>query len=499
MSLSTRLNRLSRQRLLLLLVGVFFAVHLLHLTAGVAFDASTLDWYWQYIDTELLKTRLLESLFYLHSQPPLYNLFLGLVLKIGGEFSTPLFLCLHLLMGFVLYLILFKLLRLFTLSRALSFTLATLFLIQPAFILYEMMLFYTLPQTLALTLAALFLIRFWRRSDLLSSIGLFLCLLALCGTWGVYHLAYLLLITVCLIYLNRMQWRTILLGAALPLVILTAIYVKNSLLFGKFTASTWLGMNVWYLPAKNLSKETIEQMIQAGEVSELSRIGPFAPLSSYPAPWRETTGSKEIPILSEERRSNGNLSFHHLAYVNISDQFLRDTFAMIRAYPTSYLKGSLGAWFIYCRSASDFHGVEQNRVRISAFNALFDHIVFLKTPEILPLGGKRYPVYLSLLIGLPLLMVYAVRLLFVQSPDKRALSEDLRVALMFLCFHILFVAFAGNALQYGENNRFRFTTDPFFLVIVGLFLKNFFSDTHYVRLSLSRGYLPSTGSSQDAH
>lgn len=491
-------NGLPLSLLLLLLAGIFLLVHLLYWMAGIAFDVSTLDWYWQFIDTELLKTRLLESLFYLHSQPPLYNLFLGLVLKAGGEVYPTLFLCLHLLMGFALYLALFHLLRLFTLSRALSLTLATLFLIQPAFVLYEMMLFYTLPQTLALTLAAVCLIRFWRGADLLTPTGLFLCLLALGGTWGAYHLACFLLVTASLVYLNRTRWRAILIGSALPLILLTAIYLKNYLLFGRFTASTWLGMNVWYLSAKNLSEETIAKMIQEGKVSELSRIGPFAPLSSYPPSWRETAGFEGIPILREERRSNGNPSFHHLAYTGISDQFLRDTIAMTRAYPASYLKGSLGAWFLYFRSASDFHGVERNRKRISAYNALFDRIVFLKTPEILAQGGRRYPVYLSLLIGLPLLTLYAIRLLFLKSPDKRALSEDLRVGLIFLCFHILFVALAGNALQSGENNRFRFTTDPFFLVILGLFLKNSFPGMLYARLLSSRDRLPTTGSSQDA-
>jgi hypothetical protein len=493
------LNSLSRRTLLLLLTGLFIGAHLLYLTAGVAFDASTLDWYWQFIDQRLLETRLLESVFYLHSQPPLYNLFLGLILKVSGNSAVTLFLWLHLLMGFALYLSLFYLLRIFSLARALSLILSTLFLVQPAFILYEMMLFYTLPQTLALTLSAIFLIRLWIREDMLSSSGLFICLLVLCGTWGIFHLAYFLLITGFLLYKNRKLRRVTLIGAILPLLLLTGIYVKNYLLFGKFTASTWLGMNVWYLPALNLSDEAKEQLIRTGKVSEISRIGPFAAVSSYPAKWREISGFEGVPVLREEKRANGNPSFHHLAYVGISDQFLSDSVAMTLAYPESYIKGTLGGWFLYFRSASDFHGVEQNRKRISDHNALFDRIVFLKTPDILAQGGKRYPVYISILLGLPLLFIYAIRLLFKKNANGYILNDNQRIALMFLCFHILFVAVVGNTLQSGENNRFRFTTDPFYLVLLGLFLNSSNIGRFCVRLHAFHSADNATDSSRVGH
>ena len=40
----------------------------------------------QYLDPLLLKSDLLKSLFYLHSQPPIFNLFLGIVLKLSQQF-----------------------------------------------------------------------------------------------------------------------------------------------------------------------------------------------------------------------------------------------------------------------------------------------------------------------------------------------------------------------------------------------------------------------------
>jgi hypothetical protein len=57
--------------------------------AGIRFDATPLTWYWQYIDPVLLQERLLESLYYSHTQPPLFNLLLGINLKLfPSSFST---------------------------------------------------------------------------------------------------------------------------------------------------------------------------------------------------------------------------------------------------------------------------------------------------------------------------------------------------------------------------------------------------------------------------
>ncbi len=48
------------------------------------------------------------------------------------------------------------------------------------------------------------------------------------------------------------------------------------------------------------------------------------------------------------------------------------------------------------------------------------------------------------------------------------MSREQRLWVLFLCFNIGYVAFVGNLLEVGENNRFRFTTDPMTVVLLGL-------------------------------
>ena len=76
------------KRPLLYVIIAFIVSRLLYLWAGVRFDQSSLDHFWQYIDISLLQHNLGQSIWYLHSQPPLYNLFLGCVLKLSPQHTA---------------------------------------------------------------------------------------------------------------------------------------------------------------------------------------------------------------------------------------------------------------------------------------------------------------------------------------------------------------------------------------------------------------------------
>ena len=102
--------RNSNVRLLLVVFGLVILSRVGYQIAGVRFDASSLPWFWQYVDPVLLRFNLAESLWYLHSQPPAFNAFLGVVVGLftGREalvFSIfYLFVGIGLLSGFVILL-----------------------------------------------------------------------------------------------------------------------------------------------------------------------------------------------------------------------------------------------------------------------------------------------------------------------------------------------------------------------------------------------------------
>ncbi len=58
---------------------------------GVRFADNTLGSLYQYLDPEILRNDLARGLYYLHAQPPLFNLFLGWVLKLFPGVSRAAF------------------------------------------------------------------------------------------------------------------------------------------------------------------------------------------------------------------------------------------------------------------------------------------------------------------------------------------------------------------------------------------------------------------------
>ncbi|MDX1390037.1 MAG: hypothetical protein R3344_12655, partial [Acidobacteriota bacterium] len=76
---------LRRCSLYVWVVIVFIASELLAGYLGIRFADETLGTLYQYLDPEILREDLTRGLFYLHAQPPLFNLFLGIVVKLFPE------------------------------------------------------------------------------------------------------------------------------------------------------------------------------------------------------------------------------------------------------------------------------------------------------------------------------------------------------------------------------------------------------------------------------
>jgi len=109
-------------------------------------------WFWQYLDAKLLRTDLLRSIWFLHSQPPLLNAMLGLVMKLfptGYPFALQI--CFWIL-GITLILSLFFLLLEFEVPLMVAVSLTVLFELAPATLAYESWYYDTYPTAALLTI-----------------------------------------------------------------------------------------------------------------------------------------------------------------------------------------------------------------------------------------------------------------------------------------------------------------------------------------------------------
>src|SRR5689334_4249032 len=130
-------------RTLLLMTAAFIASRVGFHRAGVRFDTSRLETMWQFLDANLLRTDLARSLLHLHAQPPLYNLFLGVVLKLFPGDGAAAFHAAHLVIGWAASLALVSLLIRLGVGTWLAVAATTLLMVSPAFVLYESWLSYS--------------------------------------------------------------------------------------------------------------------------------------------------------------------------------------------------------------------------------------------------------------------------------------------------------------------------------------------------------------------
>ena len=86
----------------LIVLAAFAISRILYWYAGLRFDAGPVDKYWQFIDPVLMKTRLMESLFYLHMQPPGFNLAVGLTVKLFPNLYPAVLQAIYLIIGIAL-------------------------------------------------------------------------------------------------------------------------------------------------------------------------------------------------------------------------------------------------------------------------------------------------------------------------------------------------------------------------------------------------------------
>lgn len=470
-------KRISPRAMLALMAGLFVVVHAGYWAAGVRFDSAAIGAFYQCLDTELLRHRLAESLFYLHAQPPLFNLLLGLVLKAFPGREGIAFHLLYLLLGFGLYVALFQLLRRVGASAVMALALSTWFMLSPSFVLYEHWPFYTFPVAALLTFSALLFWKLMEQKRSSHALAFFFVLFLLCGIRSMFNLAYFVLVAVGVALLCPRRRRMVAAAALLPGLAVGLLHVKNLLVFGQATTSSWVGMNLAGTTVCAIPGEERARLVREGKLSPVAMIARFVDLESYPESYRRVSGFEGIPALRQIRKSNGRPNHNHLGYIAVSKTYMKDSLWVIRHRPGALLVGELNSWLAYFRSSSEYPLLYENLARVVPINVVYDYLFYGKIPffrlqtdrVFLYYAIRTEPrVFIFLTIGLPLVVVYGLR----RAAGKGSLTRSQRALIGYLCFTIIYVALIGNLFEVSENQRFRFTTDPLSVVLLGLLLQD---------------------------
>ncbi len=441
-------------------VACGLASRLVYWGLGVRFSAAPLAYYLQFLDPELLRHDLLRSLFYLRDQPPGYNAFLGVVLKLfpvhfAAAYGATYFAC-GVAFGIVLYLLL--------LGAGVRVWLAALvtiaFVDSPITMLYESWLFYTYPLAVLLCTSALFLQR-WLTAHRRADAAIFFALLALLVvSRNLFHPLWMLIVVAALVVAERAHRRTLVRTAAIPVLIVCALLVKQVVVFHTlFQGRPIQQMNLALMTSMRVPEPERLQLVLAHTlvISEVPLTADPRMFHNYVAIPPKTG----IPALDEDYKTDSDHpNWNSSLYVPIGELYGADARWALRHHPGLYLAAVRDNFQRYALPSDQTDPFNlptyANRVALQPLLIWWNRLLSWQ-------GAANDPA-LAHVIGFPLLLLFAA--VFVVREARRDRARALTVA--FALYSTLWVSAATILLSYGDHNRYRYKVTAFYCLFLAL-------------------------------
>ncbi|MGZ4700690.1 MAG: hypothetical protein ACXV98_05720 [Ilumatobacteraceae bacterium] len=445
-------------------------VYLVLCATGQRFSTQFLDIAWQLIPTDTLRANPLGSVWYLHIQPPMWNLIVGAVLAWS---PAPDAISLQVLQfGFAVLgvaLLASLLARLFR-RRWIGVVLATATMLDPQVLAGAFTPTYELPTTCGL-IAVLWLVVVRPRSPRFTLISLTIVGTAIVMTRTIFHPVWLVLLLGSTWWALRrsVDRRTIAVTVAIPLVLVGGWMVKNQVMYNRATLSSWFGMNLQRAVVPIATDAQLTAWAAEGHISEITAAFPngFVSFSGYEPYVGECMPRHSNPAAANTTRAgpDGPPNFNAECFLPIYDIAGNDARWVIIHHPSLYLEGrwwAIRAWIAEAppplTPTSGLYDAMWRAYRIAEIG------VPTTIPSVrwlgLPFGALDNPTHLSVIQGLTTLLVigaaaWAVwRRLRRRAPTPWTLVEV--VAGLIVGWNLV----VGVLFELGEQFRFRATTDP---------------------------------------
>jgi hypothetical protein len=476
----------SFQKRLFTLVLIFFISRSIFFSLGIHFDVIGLKNYIQILDPFDLQHDLTKSIFYLHIQPPLFNLFIGIILKLFPHQFILAFQTIYLTMGLIFFIALFILMKKLGTREDIGFILTVLFMINPSTILYENWLFYTYPVAILLVLSSLSLVHLTEKNQKKGEHVFFILISSLVLLRNSFQFFWFLFWVGIVAWIQK-HYKRIVLAAFIPFIVIFVICLKNWILFKSFsttskTASIY--QIIFNLVIPNTSYEEMDKAAKAKpvpftllpEFCFLEDIGEWA-FKNVPM---KKTG---ISVLDNYYKRSGHKNFNSIYHIYTADSAKEDMYYMMKHYPKESLRASCDGYMIYF-----FPGPTDmffsNRKYLSdyenTYHFMFHHLNTINNNELYDknlfssMGFREIKwdalsriLYSFQVIIFLALIIFGLRFTYHQykkDPSGKFLP------LFFIISNILYITIIGNTFSSIGNNRYRYEINAFYLILFGLWL-----------------------------
>ncbi|MCC5952238.1 MAG: hypothetical protein JJU45_09105 [Acidimicrobiia bacterium] len=451
------------------LAAAFVASRAAYAAAGVRFDAEPLFYLVQLVEPTLLTDRMAESLWYFHSQPPGFNLLVGVTLRWSPFPEAVSLQVVYLAFGALLLWALYDVARTLGVPRWGAVTAAVVIGCAPVVVLYENWLSYEYPVA-AMLVALVAAVARWVRTAHLRWLVAVVALACACVLFrSLLHPLWLAgVVGVAVLARRPPRWSpAVVLTLVLPVLVVGGLMVKNQVLFGTPQLSSWFPYNVHQVAVGGLSETERERLRDEGIL--------VAPI------WPEDCARDrpDVEVLARtwqrgergaEQIENPNDECRLLWYSQLGD----DARATLDAEPRAVARNVAGSAVIWVTPGSLYFSLLPNRAHIEGADTLYRHTVLGDVPwsppieipsawaVLLSAPDERH--HLSLTLVAATMVVLAGGAAAALRWRREGLSPA-RTVVVVAAGTVGFVAVSSILFEHGENNRIRWLTEPLTLVV----------------------------------
>jgi hypothetical protein len=455
--------------------AAWFAVYVLACLTGQRFNTDYLNYGWQLIPWDVLSTDPLRSVFYLHIQPPLWNLFLGTTAWMSPFSDRATLQVLMALIGFAVAWLAAVLGRRLGLSRRVAVIVALIATLHPEVLKGAFEPTYELA-TAALLLAVLIAVSdLTRKENVRRSLVILASTVTVTAlTRSLYHPAWALVIVVFGLWLmrRRINWKASVLVLSIPVIFMGSWMAKNEVMFGHTTMSSWFGMNLQRAVIPVLPKDDLDEMYAKGQISDIAMIGPFGKYELYENVFEDCVPTRSHRSLAEPMRTTDQWSpnFNYQCFLPLYDQAGKDAIAVIKEHPEAWLEGRL--WSLRTTIAVSPIPSESKSEVMTGLDRVFS-IARLDFGGVLSTKGWGTPIYGQLEahadFGLMLIPMYLtigwIGLWQILQRLRRKQLSAASTIYVVGSFTVAFTVIVGALAELGEQSRFRTMIDPIVTVM----------------------------------
>ncbi|MBV9834420.1 MAG: hypothetical protein JO055_08450 [Alphaproteobacteria bacterium] len=452
------------------LLVLFIAARLCAWAAGVAPPTQHPD-HWQFQNPQILHDDLVAGLWYLHSQPPLWNLIYGLSLKFFD--SAVLLYATAIASNLLSTMLIYRLITRLSGACGVAFVAAAIFAVMPAALLYEN---FPLPTSFV---AAMVLLATWCATELngpqrsAAFLGFVLAMWALTMSRATFHIAMVPLACA----LACLPWRGAWMRRFLPLLVASVslplmVYVKNWVLFDTFAASSWGPMNAARMVTVDVPRPALLDAVQRGKCDSIVEAGAFAWTETYRPYVKDDAKFIAVSQRLESARSYLR-DYNSLEILTAANRFSKAVPCIIAASPGIYLENvrravgiflSASHHYIYLGSGEDGPPAGGDNVeRLRPYIDMFDRVLWL------PIGSGPLKSNAPSLVVVLVVAVWLTAWLFARGWMSWRTEEDALRSGAFVLGSLFFaVELATCLVEVLENNRFRHEVEPLMFVFAAV-------------------------------